>query len=66
MHEDKCYIDGGLVPTALALEEMGFTRFGQYSLFEKSYLNPVDVRTMKPPTNKSDFKPAKYTMIKCL
>jgi len=57
------YIDGGLVPTALALEEMGFTRFGQDSLFEKSYLNPVDVRTMKPPTNKSDFKPAKYTMI---
>ena len=27
------YIDGGLVPMALALEEMGFTRFNENSLF---------------------------------
>lgn len=57
------YIDGGLVPVALALEEMGFTRFKSNSLFEKAPTPSVDVRTMKPPTNKADFKPAKYTMI---
>jgi superfamily II DNA or RNA helicase len=57
------YIDGGLVPMALALEEMGFTRFNENSLFENPPTTPVDVRTMKAPTNKSNFKPAKYTMI---
>jgi hypothetical protein len=57
------YIDGGLVPMALALEEMGFTRFNDKSLFENPPTQSVDVRTMKAPTNKSDFKPAKYTMI---
>ena len=57
------YIDGGLVPMALALEEMGFTRFNENSLFENPPTSSVDVRTMKVPTNKTDFKPAKYTMI---
>ena len=57
------YIDGGLVPMALALEEMGFTRFKNNSLFEKPPTSPVDVRTMKPSSNKSNFKPAKYAMI---
>jgi len=58
------YIDGGLVPVALALEEMGFTRYGSQnnSLFETPPTNLVDVRTMKPGTSR-DFKPAKYTMI---
>ena len=59
------YIDGGLIPVALALEEMGFTRYGKDSknLFKNRPFEPVDVRTMKPPTNKKDFMPARYSMI---
>jgi hypothetical protein len=59
------FIDGGAVPIALALEEMGFTRFGNGSapLFSKSPTDVVDVRTMKPPTSKKDFRPARYSMI---
>ncbi len=59
------YIDGGLIPMALALEEMGFTRYGEKSkpLFKTAPVPIVDVRTMKPPTSKKDFKPAKYVMI---
>ena len=59
------YIDGGLVPVALALEEMGFTRYGKETknLFKTRPVEAVDVRTMKPPTNKKDFMPARYSMI---
>ena len=59
------YIDAGIIPMALALEEMGFTRYSEKSktLFKTPPVNPVDVRTMKPPTNKKDYKPAKYIMI---
>ena len=59
------YIDGGLIPVALALEEMGFSRFGKgtKNLFKNKPVEPVDVRTMKPPTNKKDFMPARYSMI---
>jgi len=60
------YIDGGLIPVALALEEMGFTRYGDgvKSLFKNPPTDPVDVRTMKPRANKKDsFIPAKYIMI---
>ena len=59
------YIDGGIIPMALALEEMGFTRFGQNvkPLFKTPQNEIVDVRTMKPPVNKKDFFPAKYIMI---
>ena len=59
------YIDGGLIPMALALEEMGFTRYGEKakSLFKTAPVTAVDVRTMKPPTSKKDFKAAKYVMI---
>ena len=47
------YIDGGAVPIALALEEMGITRYCSHSqhnkpLFKKSPTAPVDARTMKP------------------
>jgi hypothetical protein len=58
-------IDAGLIPMALALEEMGLTRYGDngLSLFKKAPCTPVDVRTMKPPENKRDFKPARYIMI---
>ena len=60
------YIDSGLIPVALALEEMGFTRFGQQgikSLFKNKPTEFVDVRTMKPPEDKKGFIPARYAMI---
>lgn len=59
------YIDGGLIPMALALEEMGFTRYGENtsSLFKTRPSEVVDVRTMKPSKNKKDFFPARYAMI---
>lgn len=61
----SAYIDGGLIPMALALEEMGFSRYGSHikSLFKTAPTELVDVRTMKPPTNKKDFLPARYVMI---
>lgn len=59
------YIDAGIIPMALALEEMGFTRYGEKSkpLFKSPPTPVVDVRTMKPPQSKKDFKPARYVMI---
>jgi len=59
------YIDSGLIPMALALEEMGFTRYGKDvgPLFKNKPTEVVDVRTMKPPKNKKDFMPARYSMI---
>jgi hypothetical protein len=60
------YIDSGLIPMALALEEMGFTRYGQQGikpLFKNRPSEIVDVRTMKPPTDKKNFIPARYSMI---
>lgn len=60
------YIDSGLVPMALALEEMGFTRYGNQGakpLFKNKPTDVVDVRTMKKPTDKKNFKPARYAMI---
>ena len=60
------YIDGGLVPVALALEELGFTRYGQQeSLFKSPPTNQIDSITYAPKSknNEDSFKPAKYTMI---
>ena len=59
------YIDGGLIPMALALEELGFTRYGDNvkPLFKNRPSEVVDVRTMKPPTDKKDFMPARYAFI---
>ncbi len=60
------YIDSGLIPMALALEEMGFTRYGQQGikpLFKNRPSEVVDVRTMKPPHDKKNFMPARYSMI---
>ena len=57
------FIDGGCVPIALALEEMGFKRFGDNNnLFKKPPTKLLDSLTMKP-TNKKDFNPASYIMI---
>lgn len=60
------YIDGGIVPIALALEEMGITRYGEtQSLFKKKPIENVDVYTMQPKNNNNTetFHPAKYIMI---
>ena len=64
------YIDGGVVPIALALEEMGFTRYGSASytksLFKTPPTSPIDATTMKPLSemeDKQSFRPAKYVMI---
>jgi len=59
------YIDSGLIPMALALEEMGFTRYGQNvkPLFKRPPTDVVDIRTMQKPVNKKDFMPARYSMI---
>jgi superfamily II DNA or RNA helicase len=59
------YIDSGLIPMALALEEMGFTRYGENikPLFKNKPSDVIDVRTMKPPADKKSFMPARYAMI---
>jgi hypothetical protein len=64
------YLDGGVVPMALVLEEMGFTRYGSAkyteSLFETAPTAPIDVNTFvkqEDMEDKSSFKPAKYVMI---
>ena len=65
------YIDGGLVPIALALEELGFTRSGSVrSLFKTPPREKIDAITFKTKKemleqNKSPllFHPAKYVMI---
>ena len=62
------YIDGGIVPMALALEEMGFARQGSSpnteSLFGQSPAVPLDATTMKPRNEiTSNFQQAKYIMI---
>lgn len=40
------YIDGGCVPLALALEQMGVTRYENKNLFKKKPANDVDAITM--------------------
>jgi len=67
------FIDGGSVPMALALEEMGFARFstGQHkNLFKKPPTEAIDALSMKPrsehlldPQQNGVFQQAKYMMI---
>ena len=59
------FIDSGLIPMALALEEMGFTRYGEDTkpLFKNKPTDVVDVTTMKAPKDKKKFAPARYSMI---
>jgi hypothetical protein len=59
------YIDGGIIPMALALEELGFTRFGEgvKPLFKNKPSPLVDIRTMQPPIDKKNFFPARYSII---
>ena len=66
------YIDGGVVPIALALEEMGLSRYssglaGRHRhLFKKAPTSPVDALSMLPRSEMStpeSFQPAQYIMI---
>lgn len=73
------YIDGGLVPIALALEELGFTKYGNRSLFKTPPTSQLDAIQFKTRENivdnererqqekerqpKIKFNPAKYAMI---
>ena len=66
------FIDGGVVPIALALEEMGFSRYGfashTKSLFAEPPTKPVDATTLKTiddmeQNDKPNYHPAKYVMI---
>jgi len=58
------YIDGGVVPLALCLEEMGITRAGSNNLFEKAPAEPIDALTLVSASEGVKVKhPAKYIMI---
>jgi superfamily II DNA or RNA helicase len=64
------YIDGGVVPLALALEEIGFSRYGSAdytkSLFKDPPVEALDSLTMKPRSELepgANFRQAKYVMI---
>jgi len=63
------YIDGGVVPLALALEERGFTRYGSADstrpLFKDPPTAPIESLTMMPKSadSKGPFQQAKYVMI---
>ncbi len=63
------YIDGGIVPVSLALEEMGFTRYGTSAnatqLFKPGAIDsePIDAITMKPAVPGTKFSPAKYMIL---
>jgi hypothetical protein len=67
------YIDGGVVPIALALEELGFTRYsaagGNSSLFRNRPTPSIDAITMLPQRQHQQqfpnqpFRPARYSVI---
>jgi len=67
------YIDGGVVPIALALEELGFTRYsvvgGNSSLFRNKPTPSIDAITMLPQRQHQSkypnqpFRPARYSVI---
>ena len=62
------YIDGGAVPIALALEELGFARYGSAkhtrNLYKVAPTEPMDATTMLPRSRATGaFKQARYVMI---
>jgi len=60
------YIDGGLIPIALALEELGFTRQGRTkSLFKDPPTEQIDAKTFLPKNQHSEgkFMGAQYAII---
>jgi len=57
------YLDGGIVPIALALEEMGITRYGNTkSLFKTPPVPSLDLKTYTNIRTSTSI-PAKYIMI---
>ena len=62
------FIDGGVIPMALALESIGFTRFGNKAsnLFKTSQHPVIDSKTYLPKDkmdNPEEFRPATYTLL---
>ena len=59
------YLDGGLVPISLALEEMGFKRAGSNkSLFKTPPTEEIDALSFKPKSQHGDnFNQASYVII---
>jgi hypothetical protein len=61
------YIDGGLVPMALALESMGFSRYASTPDHSRGLLKhkkePIDAITMRPKTSGNKGSVARYVMI---
>lgn len=58
------WIDSGLIPMALALEELGFVRNNNTTLFKTPPVESIDAITMKPKSEtETGFSPAKYTII---
>ena len=59
------WLDSGLIPMALALEELGFTRAAGSPFFESPQSEPIDSLTLKPKTDNqsSGFVQAKYAFI---
>ena len=62
------YIDGGLIPVALALESIGLTRHGDaHNLFKTAPSEQIDYSTYlkksDPKVKSGEFNPATYVMI---
>jgi hypothetical protein len=58
------WIDAGLIPMALALEELGFIRNNNTTLFTTPPVETIDAITMKRKSEtETGFSPAKYTII---
>lgn len=64
------YLPSGILPIAIALEEMGFTRYcknPEYKnlLYSSSQVQPLDATTMLPRSQVAgnEFQPARYIMI---
>ena len=59
------YIDGGIVPMSLVLEELGFTKYNSDPLFQEPPMEQIDSITMESRSayTGTQFMPAKYAMI---
>ena len=59
------WLDSGLIPMALALEELGFTRANGSPLFETPQTEPIDSLTLEPKNENQEtgFVQAKYALI---
>jgi len=57
------YIDGGLLPIAIALEELGFTRAGNVRSLLKTPTEKIDAVSFKTKKGNEPFTSAKYVMI---